>query len=190
MSPKKILVTGGAGYIGSVLVPKLLSEGHAVTVFDNLMFSQNSLSQSCLNKNFNFIQGDIRNIPAIKSIIRQFDVVIPLAAYVGAPICKLDPVGSDATNRVATIDMLKMLSPGQLVLMPTTNSAYGKGDHQNKCNELSPLNPISEYAQQKVEVEKVLMERENYISFRLATVSGMSPRLRRIYWSMISSGEQ
>jgi nucleoside-diphosphate-sugar epimerase len=174
----KILVTGGAGYIGSVLVPRLLSEGHEVTVVDNLMYSQDSLSQCALSTKFHFVSGDIRNNTLMKELCPRFDVIIPLAAYVGAPLCKLDPVGADSTNRKATIDILKSLSSKQLVLMPTTNSAYGKGDKDNFCDETSPLNPVSEYAAQKVEVEKCLMERENSISFRLATVFGMSPRMR------------
>jgi len=175
---KKILVTGGSGYIGSVLVPDLLKDGYEVTVLDNFMYGQFSLASSCKNKSFNVINGDIRDHNLMKDLLKKHDVIFPLAALVGAPICSKDPVGAQTTNHDAILMMLKNLSSDQLVVMPTTNSAYGSGGHNNFCTEESDLNPISKYAIDKVEVEKKLMDRPNSISFRLATVFGMSPRMR------------
>ena len=174
----KILVTGGAGYLGSILVPDLLAAGHEVTVLDNFMFRQGSLNHVCHHPKFSVVRGDIRIAETIKGLLKKADVVIPLAALVGAPLCNQDPVGATTTNRDAILMMLEQLSPGQWVLMPTTNSAYGTGDKDNFCTEESPLRPISRYAIEKVEVEKHLMQHPNAISFRLATVFGMSPRMR------------
>jgi nucleoside-diphosphate-sugar epimerase len=173
-----ILVTGGAGYLGSILVPMLLDAGHRVTVVDNFMYRQATLNHVCRNPNFDVVRGDIRLEETMAPLLRRADMVIPLAAYVGAPLCKADPVGADSVNRAAVLTMLRLLSPNQAVVMPTTNSAYGTGDENNFCTEESPLRPISKYAIDKVEVEKALMERENSISYRLATVFGMSPRMR------------
>jgi nucleoside-diphosphate-sugar epimerase len=114
----------------------------------------------------------------MQPLLKDADIIIPLAALVGAPICNLDPVGATTINHDAVQMMLKMVGKDQIILMPTTNSAYGTGDENNFCTEESPLNPISKYAKDKVEVEKTLMERENSVSFRLATVFGMSPRMR------------
>lgn len=173
-----ILVTGGAGYIGSILVPELLALGHKVQVLDNFMFKQTSLNHCAYHPSFNVIKGDIRCERTMTALLKKADVVIPLAALVGAPLCSLDPVGATTTNHDAISLMLKLLSKQQRVLMPTTNSAYGTGDDNNYCTEESPLNPISQYAIEKVAIEKELMQHENAISFRLATVFGMSPRMR------------
>jgi len=173
-----ILVTGGAGYLGSIMVPELLNEGHKVTVVDNFMFGQTSLNQLCVNQNFQIINEDVRSKDKMEKIYQKFDIIIPLAALVGAPLCKKDPVGSKTINHDSIIDMLKILSKDQIVIMPTTNSAYGSGDENNFCDEKSPLRPISSYAVEKIKVEKVLMEKDNSISFRLATVFGFSPRMR------------
>ena len=173
-----ILVTGGAGYIGSILVPELLQAGHKVTVLDNFLFGQNSLAHLCADPNFDVVRGDIRSEATIKPLLAAADIVIPLAALVGAPMCSRDPVGATTTNHDAILSMLKLLGHDQIVLMPTTNSAYGTGDKQNFCTEESELRPISKYAIDKVEIEQALMQHPNAISFRLATVFGMSPRMR------------
>lgn len=173
-----ILVTGGAGYLGSTMVPELLSAGHNVTVLDNFMFKQNSLAHCCHHSKFMVVRGDIRVESVMKPLMAKADIIIPLAALVGAPLCSRDPIGATTTNHDAIALMLKLLSPNQWILMPTTNSAYGTGDENNYCTEESPLRPISHYAIEKVEIEKELMQHANSISFRLATVFGMSPRMR------------
>jgi len=175
---QNILVTGGAGYLGSIMVSELLRSGYKVTVIDNFMYGQTSLNHLCTNKKFNIINDDIRNKEVIKNLVSKVDAIIPLAALVGSPLCNKDPVGARTINYDAMIDMLKLISKNQVIIMPTTNSAYGKGDENNFCDENSILNPISTYAKTKVEVEKILMEHENSISFRLATVFGFSPRMR------------
>jgi nucleoside-diphosphate-sugar epimerase len=175
---QNILVTGGAGYLGSTIVPDLLAAGHKVTVLDNFMYSQNSLAHVCNNPNFTVIRGDVRQESTITPLLKKADTIIPLAALVGAPICAIDPVGATTINHDAIFMMLKNISKNQRILMPTTNSAYGSGDKNNYCTEDSPLNPISRYAIDKVEVEKALMQHPNFVSFRLATVFGMSPRMR------------
>lgn len=174
----KILVTGGAGYLGSTLVPELLDSGHQVTVVDNFIYKQSSLNHVCHKSNFKVVKGDVRMESVMKPIMKDADVIIPLAALVGAPICNQDPVGATTINHDSIILLLKLISKNQLILMPTTNSAYGSGDKNNFCTEESPLNPISRYAIDKVEIEKSLMQHPNAISFRLATVFGMSPRMR------------
>jgi len=174
----QILVTGGAGYLGSTMVPDLLNAGHKVTVLDNFLFRQASLNHVCHHPNFSVVKGDIRVESTIVPLIRKADAIIPLAALVGAPLCNQDPVGATTVNHDAITLMLRHLSKNQVVLMPTTNSAYGTGDQNNFCTEESPLRPISQYAKEKVEIERALMQHPNAISFRLATVFGMSPRMR------------
>ena len=174
----KILVTGGAGYLGSTMVPELLELGHQVTVVDNFIYKQSSLNHVCHKSNFKVVKGDVRIESVMKPLMKDADVIIPLAALVGAPVCNQDPVGATTINHDSIIMLLKLISKNQLILMPTTNSAYGSGDKNNFCTEESPLNPISRYAIDKVEIEKSLMQHPNAISFRLATVFGMSPRMR------------
>ena len=173
-----ILITGGAGYLGSVMSEKLLIDGHKITVFDNFLYGQASLNHLCIYENFEVVKGDVRNYQLIEKYIKKSDIIIPLAALVGAPLCNFDPAGSKSINHDAVSQMLKVLSKDQMILMPTTNSAYGTSKTGQVCNEESKLNPISNYAIDKVNLEKELMEFENAISFRLATVFGMSPRMR------------
>lgn len=175
---QKILITGGAGYIGSIFVPELINLGYNVTVIDNFCFKQTSLNHLCNHKNFSVINGDVRDRNLISNLLKSNDIIFPLAALVGAPLCKKKPEEAKSVNCDSILNMLKDLSKDQQVIMPTTNSAYGTGDEDNLCDENSPLKPISQYASDKVEVEKELMSRENSISFRLATVFGMSPRMR------------
>jgi nucleoside-diphosphate-sugar epimerase len=173
-----ILVTGGAGYLGSIMVPALLAAGHKVTVLDNFMFKQSSLNHCCADSNFTVIKGDCRDEALIRKLAAGADVIIPLAALVGAPMCKADPVGAESTNLTAQLTLFKSLSKEQRVLMPITNSGYGVGESGKFCTEETPLRPLSLYGIHKVEVEKALLDRGNAISFRLATVFGMAPRMR------------
>ena len=173
-----ILVTGGAGYIGSLLVPNLLSQGHSVIVIDNFMYRQTSLASSIRDEKLTLVFGDVRDESVMKVHLAKADVIIPLAAIVGAPACDSDPTAAQSINKDSILWLLKQLSPNQRIIMPTTNSAYGSGDKNNYCDENSPLNPISLYARDKVTVEKVLMELPNATSFRLATVFGISSRMR------------
>ena len=174
----KILVTGGAGYIGSVLVPNLLSQGHKVTVIDNFLYKQTSLASSIRNENLTLVFGDVRDESLMLQQLANVDVVIPLAAIVGAPACDSDPVAAQSINKESILWLLKKLSKDQRIIMPTTNSAYGSGDKNNFCDESSPLNPLSLYARDKVTVENELMQHPSATSFRLATVFGISPRMR------------
>ena len=173
-----VLVTGGAGYIGSVLVPRLLECNFKVTVVDNFMYRQPSLASVVNHKDLTLVYGDVRDQTLISHLLPKADIVIPLAAIVGAPACKKDPITAGLINKDATIWLINRLSTDQQIIMPTTNSAYGSGDENNYCDEESKLNPLSLYAQDKVHVEKYLMEKENATSFRLATVFGISPRMR------------
>ena len=175
---KKVLVTGGAGYIGSVLVPTLLEKGYEVTVLDNLMFGQSTLLEQCINPKFSFFNGDVRDLNLLKKIVPHFDIIIPLAALVGAPLCKKDEMGTIAINRDAIININKIRSKQQRIIYPTTNSGYGIGQDGIYCTEETPLNPISLYGTTKSEAEQDLLSTDNAITFRLATVFGCSPRMR------------
>ncbi|MBO6520604.1 MAG: NAD(P)-dependent oxidoreductase [Rhodospirillales bacterium] len=179
MSDKlNILVTGGAGYLGSIMVPAFLDRGHRVTVLDNFMFKQNPLAHVCANPDFDVVRGDARDEGLIKGLIKDADVVIPLAALVGAPLCNNDQLGTTSINRDAVLMLTELLSKDQRILMPITNSGYGIGEKGKFCTEETPLRPISLYGTTKVEAEAAVLERGNAISFRLATVFGMAPRFR------------
>jgi len=173
-----ILVTGGAGYLGSIMVPALLDAGHRVTVLDNFMFKQTSLASVCAHPAFDVVRGDARDESVLKPLVASADVVIPLAALVGAPLCDNDKLGAESTNRDAVLTLIRLLSREQRLMMPVTNSGYGIGEAGKFCTEDSPLRPISLYGRTKVEAEAAVLERGNALSFRLATVFGMAPRMR------------
>ncbi len=173
-----ILVTGGAGYLGSMLVPRLLEAGHKVTVLDAFIFGQNSLLECCANENFDVIRGDARDESILKSILHKFDILIPLAALVGAPLCNRDMIGTVTINRDAVKTLAELASKEQRIIYPTTNSGYGIGEKGIYCTEKTPLRPISTYGKTKVEAEEIVLSRGNAITFRLATVFGMAPRMR------------
>ena len=178
MFNEKILITGGAGYIGSMLVTKLIEKGYRVTVIDSLQFSKNSLNHLFAHKNFKFIYGDVRNKNLIKKNIKKHNIIIPLAALVGAPLCEKYKKEAKEVNFGSIKYMLKIVSKKQKIIFPTTNSGYGIGQKEKYCDENSPLNPISFYGQTKAEAEKIVLEFENSICFRLATIFGYSYRMR------------
>ncbi|OGW51267.1 MAG: hypothetical protein A2Z50_05820 [Nitrospirae bacterium RBG_19FT_COMBO_42_15] len=161
-----------------MLVPELLKLGNKVTVLDNFMFAQNSLLECCVYDNFDVIRGDARDEDVLRPLLKKADYIIPLAALVGAPLCKRDNIGTVTTNRDAVAFITKLASKEQRIIMPTTNSGYGIGQKGVHCTEETALNPISLYGKAKVEAEKIVLERGNSISLRLATVFGMAPRMR------------
>ncbi len=173
-----ILLTGGAGYIGSVLVPKLLEIGHSVTVIDNFKYRQPSLVDACAYEKFSIVRGDARDPSLLRQHVSVADTIIPLAAIVGAPLCDADQVAAKTLNADAIETLVSLVSKDQQIIMPVSNSGYGVGEHGSFCTEESPLKPISLYGRTKVAAEEMVLERENSISFRLATVFGMSPRMR------------
>lgn len=173
-----VLITGGAGYIGSILTRALLEKGHSVTVIDNFLFRQTSLLDCCTFENFRIIRGDCRDINVVRPALKDADVIIPLAALVGAPLCDRDKIGAESINRDAVVMLCRESSRDQRILFPVTNSGYGIGEKGKFCTEETPLRPISFYGVTKVEAEKAVLDRGNSITFRLATVFGISPRMR------------
>ena len=175
---KKILITGGAGYIGSKLVNKLLDLNYKVTVIDILKFSGKSINHLFNNKNFKFIKGDVRNYKLISKLVKRNEFIIPLAALVGAPLCAKNKREAISTNLESIKLMMKIISKKNKIIYLTTNSGYGIGKKNKYCDEKSPLNPISLYGRTKVDAEKIIMRFNNSIGFRLATVFGYSYRMR------------
>ncbi len=174
----KILVTGAAGYIGSVLVPTLLREGNEVIALDNFMYNQTSLLDCCYDDKLTIIRGDARDKDLISRCLGKVDAIFPLACLTGAPLCAKDPVGAQTVNFDAVKMILELRSKQQPVIFPTTNSGYGVGQEGVYCTEETPLNPISLYGRLKVELEKILLDSGNCITLRLATAFGISPRMR------------
>jgi nucleoside-diphosphate-sugar epimerase len=174
----RVLVTGGAGYLGSVLCERLLDAEYDVTAVDSLVYQQNSLFHLCANPRFEFLHGDVRDECLMQRLIAQADVLIPLAAIVGAPACDRDPSFARSVNLEAVRLLNRLRSPEQLVVYPTTNSGYGTKTGDVFCTEETTLEPISLYGQTKTQAEQELLGSPNVITLRLATVFGMSPRLR------------
>ncbi|MBH52083.1 MAG: hypothetical protein CL785_02890 [Chloroflexi bacterium] len=174
----EVLITGGAGFLGSILCEHLLDEGHEVTVIDNLMYDQKNMFHLCSDPKFNFVYGDARDRTLMASLIKTPDVIIPLAALVGAPACEKDPELAKSLNLEAVRLVNQLRSPHQLIISPNTNSGYGTQSGESICTEDTPLEPISVYGRTKVQAETELLESDNVITLRLATVFGMSPRMR------------
>jgi len=174
----RILVTGGAGYLGSILCEHLLAAGHRVTAVDSLMYQQPSLLHLCANPAFDFVFGDARDERLMASLIKNADVLIPLACIVGAPACDRDPISARSVNLDAVKLLNHLRSKEQLVVYPTTNSGYGTKSGDMYCTEETPLEPISLYGQTKVDAEREILDSPNTITLRLATVFGLSPRMR------------
>ena len=175
---ERVLITGGAGYLGSVISEHLLAAGHAVTVLDSLLYGQATLSHLCANPRFDFALGDARNERLVTDLVKRHDILIPLACVVGAPACDRDPWLARSVNVEAIRLLNRLRSPQQLVVFPTTNSGYGTKSGAVHCTEDTPLDPISLYGVTKVEAERILLDSPNTITLRLATVFGMSPRMR------------
>lgn len=174
----KILVTGAAGYIGSILVPELLKKGHQVIAIDNFMYNQTSLLDCCGDDRLTIIRGDVRDKELISKCLKGVDAILPLACLTGAPLCDKDPVGAKQVNFDAVKMILDLRSKNQSIIFPTTNSGYGIGEKGVYCTEETPLSPISFYGKLKVELEKILLDSGNCITLRLATAFGISPRMR------------
>ncbi|WP_370051251.1 NAD-dependent epimerase/dehydratase family protein [Sinorhizobium fredii] len=174
----RILVTGGAGYIGSVLVPTLLEKGHEVTVLDTFPRGTTELAACCRYGGFNPVRGDARDQRLLDGLVPKADAIIPLAALVGAPLCNQDPITARSLNLDAVVALTRLVAPSQMVVYPTTNSGYGIGEKDRYCTEETPLKPISLYGVTKVEAEAAVLERGRGVTLRLATVFGMSPRMR------------
>jgi nucleoside-diphosphate-sugar epimerase len=178
LAKTKVLVTGGAGYLGSVICECLLREGYAVTVVDRLLYGQQSLFHLCADPDFEFVHSDVRDEGSMKRLVADADVIIPLAGVVGAPACDRDPWLATSVNLEAVKLVNRLRSPQQLIVFPTTNSGYGTKSADSFCTEDTPLEPISLYGRTKVDAELALLESPNVVTLRLATVFGISPRMR------------
>lgn len=174
----KILITGGAGYIGSMLTTRLVNLGYEVYVVDKLIYTEDSLNHLFIKKNFHFFYGDVSNKKLLKKLINKVDIVIPLAALVGAPLCKKNPNLAVKINYSVIKFIVNNLKKTQKIIFPTTNSGYGVGEKNKFCDENSPLRPISLYGNTKARAEKEILKHTNSICFRLATVFGYSYRMR------------
>ena len=175
---QNVLLTGAAGYLGSILIPELLSQGYTVTALDTFSRNDTALTAVCANEHFTPVKGDARDEKLIKSLLSKADIVIPLAALVGAPLCKEDPINARLTNLDAINMLVSNLNKDQKIIYPTTNSGYGIGEKDKFCTEETPLNPISLYGITKCEAEKTILDSGNGVTLRLATVFGMAPRVR------------
>jgi nucleoside-diphosphate-sugar epimerase len=174
----RVLITGGAGYLGSILSEHLLDRGFAVTVLDNLMYGEQSVFHLAANPNFNFVFGDARDEATVKKLVQEAEVIIPLAAIVGAPACDRDPLLAKTVNLEAIRLINRARSASQLIVYPTTNSGYGTKSGDVFCTEETPLEPISLYGTTKCQAEALVLDSPNSITLRLATVFGLSPRMR------------
>jgi len=175
---KKILITGGAGYIGSMLCTKLINFGYQVTVVDLLKYNKSSLNHLYFYKNFKLIVGDIRNKKLMKKLIKKNDFIIPLAGLVGAPLCDKYKKDAISTNLKSIKTLRKIVTSKNKIIFLTSNSGYGIGEKNKFCTEESPLKPISLYGKTKCEAESEILKTKNYVCFRLATVFGQSYRMR------------
>jgi len=172
----KVLITGGAGYLGSNLTRHLLEVGYTVTVLDNLMYDQVTLLHLFGNPKFQFELGDVRDKKLLQELVGLNDVIIPLAAIVGMPACKANPELTVAVNYQQVADIVEVLRDDQKLILPNTNSQYGSSD--SIITEESPFNPLSLYAKTKCDAENIMLAKGNGVSLRLATVFGVSPRMR------------
>jgi nucleoside-diphosphate-sugar epimerase len=190
----RVLVTGAAGYIGSILCEHLLRAGHSVVALDSLVEGDQNLLHLCAQRGFEFVRGDARDERVLGDVLRSADVIVPLAALVGAPACDREPDRARSTNLDAVRTLIRLRAPGQLIVYPTTNSGYGTKTGDMFCTEETPLEPISLYGRTKVDAERAVLDAGNSVTLRLATVFGASPRMRidllvnHFVWAAVTDG--